>query len=169
MRQITECSHRSLHGNAVYVTPWHGVRGVGHCDTERDDWEHAPAVWKHIYGFGCETHRDVARFCRLQLPSIRRLPHIRPGRKRSSHRAAALDGRTACGMVASICRNTELNVLIPARVKWRHGSRGSSYFHGQPLVAFRIQPDRFLNVRQFTSAGQSFAFPEACQPCSLAS
>jgi len=27
------------------------------------------------------------------------------GRKPSSHRAAALDGRTACGMVASICRD----------------------------------------------------------------
>ncbi len=46
--------------------------------------------------------------------------------------------------------DTELNVLIPATVKWRHGSRASSYFHGQPL-AFRTQPDRFLNVRRFTS------------------
>src|SRR5438552_4235261 len=39
----------------------------------------------------------------LNFPSSRRLPHNRPGRKRSSHRAAAPDGRTACGMVASIC------------------------------------------------------------------
>src|SRR5437899_11946175 len=87
----------------VYMIRWHGVRRVAHCDTERDDWEHAPAVWKHIYSFGCERHRDVARFRRPQLPNSPRLPHNRSSRKRSSHRAAAPDGRTACGMVASIC------------------------------------------------------------------
>ena len=66
--------------------------------------------------------------------------------------------------------DTELNVLIPATVKWRHGSRGSSYFRGQPLVAFRILPDRFLNVRQFTSRRPVGTFPggvSALLPCFL--
>jgi len=64
--------------------------------------------------------------------------------------------------------NTELNVLIPARVKWRHGSRGSSYFHG--ALPSELQPDRFLNVRQFTSRTPVVRLPggvSALLPCFL--
>ena len=67
-------------GAAVYVTRWHGVRRVAHCDSERDDWKHAPAVGES----------EVA-----------------------------------------------------AR------QQGQQYSHGQPLVAFRMQSDRFLNKIYF--------------------
>ncbi len=69
--------------------------------------------------------------------------------------------------------DTKLNVLIPARV--RGGTAGavrqqcSSYCHRQPL-AFRMQPDRFLNVRQFTSRRPVVRLPggvSALFPCFL--